>query len=181
MSQRIIYLEQRKWIQWYFRKRNLQAMWRIDSIKLRLKTWFRSKLKYVSSPGRHDNWLHQGNGYENGYRMDSRNVSEISDQQDGEGNGEGEIQNDSLVIDLIIYIDDTTIKWLPTSIFLGRGKFFHGQRILVSYSSWSYKESNMTVTNTFTTFFTIYRDVDSEKQKVDLGGEVEWGGNDEFN
>ena len=104
--------------------------------------------------------------------MDSRNVSEISDQQDGEGNGEGEIQNDSLVIDLKIYIDDTTIKWLPTSIFLGRGKFFHRQRILVSYCPWSYKESNMTVTNTFTTFFTIYRDVDSEKQKVDLGGEV---------
>lgn len=59
--------------------------------------------------------------------MNSRNVSKTSDQQDGEGNGEGEIQNDSLVIDFENYINDTTIKWLPTSILLDRGKFFHGQ------------------------------------------------------
>lgn len=31
------------------------------------------------------------------------------------------------------------------------------------------------VTNTFTTFSTIYRDIDSEKQKVDLGS-MGWDG-----
>lgn len=112
--------------------------------------------------------------------MDSRNVSKTSDQQDGEGNGEGEIQNDSLVIDLKNYINDTTIKWLPTSILLDRGKFFHGQRSLVSNSPQGCRVRDNCVTNTFTTFSTIYGDIDSEKQKVDLGSGVGWDGNDDL-
>ena len=36
------------------------------------------------------------------------------------------------------------------------------------------------MTNTFTTFSTIYGDIDSEKQKVDLGSGVGWDGNDDL-
>ena len=39
-------------------------------------------------------------------------------------------------------------KWQPTPVFLP-GEF-HGQRSLLSYSSWGCKELDMTVINTFT-------------------------------
>ena len=54
--------------------------------------------------------------------MDSRNVSKISIQQDGEGNGEGEIQNDSLVIDLKNYIGCLLqYSWTEENFFMERG------------------------------------------------------------
>lgn len=56
-----------------------------DSIKLSSKTVSFKATKIYFFPGKKmDNRLHQGNGYENGYRMNSRNVSKTSDQQDGE-------------------------------------------------------------------------------------------------
>ena len=58
--------------------------------------------------------------------MDSRNVSSIGEQQDGEGNGEWETQKDSLVIDLknlygwYHYLQRHELKETKDGVFLGR-------------------------------------------------------------
>ena len=42
-------------------------------------------------------------------------------------------------------------EWLPTPVILP--KEFHGQRSLVGYSPWSYKELDTTERHIFTTFY----------------------------